>query len=119
MGWEAQVDRKAGEVRPPWSTRRRSHLAAGGLTLGAGLSARRFARARNKGTGEGRFLAPGLSIRVVQPRPSARRDTVEDRRLALLAFRDIYNTTWLIQRLDYRTPAKVRQEKLSAVAIAA
>ena len=46
-------------------------------------------------------------------------DTVEELRLALLAFRDIYNTTWLIQRLDYRTPAQVRQEKLSALAIAA
>jgi len=46
-------------------------------------------------------------------------DTVEKLRLALLAFRDIYNTTWLIQRLDYRTPAQVRQEKLSAPAIAA
>jgi putative transposase len=46
-------------------------------------------------------------------------DTVEELRLALLAFRDIYNTTWLIQRLDYRTPAQVRQLQLSAVAIAA
>ena len=45
-------------------------------------------------------------------------DTVEELRLALLAFRDIYNTTWLIQRLDYRTSAQVRQ-KLSAAAIAA
>jgi putative transposase len=46
-------------------------------------------------------------------------DTVEELRLALLAFRDIYNTTWLIQRLDYQSPAQVRQEKLSALAIAA
>jgi hypothetical protein len=29
-------------------------------------------------------------------------DTVEELRLALLTFRDIYNTTWLIQRLDLR-----------------
>ena len=46
-------------------------------------------------------------------------NTVEELRLALLAFRDIYNTTWLIQRLDYRPPAEVRQQQLSAVAIAA
>ncbi len=46
-------------------------------------------------------------------------DTVEDLRLALLAFRDTYNTTWLVQRLGYRTPAQVRQDQLSAVAIAA
>ena len=26
-------------------------------------------------------------------------NTIEDLRLALLAFRDIYNTTWLVQRL--------------------
>ena len=46
-------------------------------------------------------------------------DTVEELRLALLAFCEIYNTTSLIQRLAYRTPAQVRQEKLSAPAIAA
>jgi putative transposase len=46
-------------------------------------------------------------------------DTVEELRLALLAFRDIYNTSWLIQRLDYRPPAEVRQQQLSTVAIAA
>ena len=40
-------------------------------------------------------------------------------RLALLAFRETYNTTWLIQRLDYRPPAQIRQQQLPAVAIAA
>jgi transposase InsO family protein len=45
--------------------------------------------------------------------------TVDELRLALLAFRDTYNDTWLIQRLDYQTPAQVRQQKLSAVACAA
>ena len=46
-------------------------------------------------------------------------DTVEDLRLALLAFRDTYNTTWLVQRLGYRAPAQVRQDQLSAVTVAA
>ena len=46
-------------------------------------------------------------------------DTVEELPLALLAFRDIYNSNWLIQRLDYRTPTQVRQQQLSAFAIAA
>ena len=46
-------------------------------------------------------------------------DTVEDLRHALLAFRDIYNTTWLVQRLGYRSPNQVRQDQLSAVTIAA
>jgi putative transposase len=34
--------------------------------------------------------------------------TVEDLRLALLAFKDRYNTGWLIQRHDHRSPATVR-----------
>ena len=46
-------------------------------------------------------------------------DTVEQLRLALLDFRETYNTTWLIQRLGYRTPAAVRQALLSPAALAA
>ena len=45
-------------------------------------------------------------------------ETVEQLRLALLAFRDTYNATWLIQRLGYRTPDQVRKQ-FSAIAIAA
>jgi transposase InsO family protein len=46
-------------------------------------------------------------------------DTVEQLRLALLEFREIYNTKWLIQRLGYRTPAQARQDQLSQAALAA
>jgi len=46
-------------------------------------------------------------------------DTVEHLRLALLNFREIYNSTWLIQRLEYRTPAQARQDQLSQAALAA
>ena len=46
-------------------------------------------------------------------------DTLEELRLALLAFRDTYNTTWLIQRLRYRTPVQVRHQQLSEAAIVA
>lgn len=46
-------------------------------------------------------------------------DTVEQLRLALLNFRRTYNTTWLIQRLGYQTPAAVRQALLSPSALAA
>jgi putative transposase len=46
-------------------------------------------------------------------------DTVEQLRLALLDFREIYNTTWLIQRLGYQTPAQARQDQLSQAALAA
>jgi len=45
--------------------------------------------------------------------------TVEELRRALLAFREIYNTTWLIQRLGFQTPAAVRQARLSPAALAA
>src|SRR3954470_10440017 len=46
-------------------------------------------------------------------------DTVEELRQALLAFREIYNTTWLIERHGFQTPAAVRQSQLSSAALAA
>ena len=46
-------------------------------------------------------------------------DTVEELRLALLAFREVYNATWLIERHGFRPPAAVRGEQLSAAALAA
>ena len=46
-------------------------------------------------------------------------DTVEDLRHALLAFRDIYNTTWLIERHGYRTPTALRASQLPPAALAA
>jgi putative transposase len=46
-------------------------------------------------------------------------DTVEELRRALLAFREVYNATWLIERHGFRPPDAVRAEQLSAVALAA
>ena len=46
-------------------------------------------------------------------------DSVEELRQALLAFREVYNTTWLIERHGFRTPAAVRQSQLSSMALAA
>jgi putative transposase len=46
-------------------------------------------------------------------------DTVEDLRQALLAFRDTYNTTWLIERHGFLTPAAFRQQQLQPAARAA
>jgi transposase InsO family protein len=58
-------------------------------------------------------------------------DTVEDLRQALLVFREVYNTTWLIERREvynttwlierhgFQTPAAVRQNQLSLAARAA
>lgn len=46
-------------------------------------------------------------------------DTLEALRHALLAFRETYNTTWLIERLGFQSPAAARQARLSPAALAA
>ena len=46
-------------------------------------------------------------------------DTVEDLRAALLAFRETYNATWLIERHGFRPPAAIRNEQLPTAARAA
>ena len=45
--------------------------------------------------------------------------TIEELRLALLAFRKTYNTTWLIERHGFITPAAARQSQLQCAALAA
>jgi len=46
-------------------------------------------------------------------------DTPEALRHALLAFRETYNITWLIERLGFQSPAAARQARLSPAARAA
>jgi transposase InsO family protein len=46
-------------------------------------------------------------------------DTVEDLRVALLGFRETYNTTWLVERHGFRPPDAVRRDQLSTAALAA
>jgi putative transposase len=46
-------------------------------------------------------------------------DTVEQLRQALLAFRETYNATWLIERHGFRPPNAVRQDQLSTAALVA
>ena len=46
-------------------------------------------------------------------------DTVDELRRALLAFRETYNATWLIERHGFRPPSAVRQDQLSTAALAA
>ena len=46
-------------------------------------------------------------------------DTIEDLRQALLAFREVYNATWLIGRHGFLTPAAFRQQQLQPAALAA
>jgi putative transposase len=46
-------------------------------------------------------------------------DTVEALRAALLEFREVNNATWLIERHGFRPPSAVRQDQLSAAALAA
>jgi putative transposase len=45
--------------------------------------------------------------------------TIEELRRALLAFRQAYNATWLIERHGFRPPAAIREEQLPAAALAA
>jgi putative transposase len=46
-------------------------------------------------------------------------DTVEELRLALIAFKQTYNQTWIIERHGYRTPAQVRADQLGRMSMAA
>jgi hypothetical protein len=46
-------------------------------------------------------------------------DTIEQLRQALLAFREIYNVTWLIARHGFIAPAAFRHQQLQPAAIAA
>jgi transposase InsO family protein len=45
--------------------------------------------------------------------------TVEELRQALLAFRELYNATWLVERHGFRPPAAIREQQLPAAALAA
>ena len=46
-------------------------------------------------------------------------DTVEELRLALIAFRQTYNQSWIIERHGYRTPAQVRADQIGPTLMAA
>ena len=46
-------------------------------------------------------------------------DTIEELRRALLEFRDLYNTRWLIERHGFISPAEFRQQQLQPAANAA
>jgi putative transposase len=45
--------------------------------------------------------------------------TIEELRLALLAFQQTYNQSWIIERHGYRTPAQVRADQLVRMPMAA
>ena len=46
-------------------------------------------------------------------------ETIEDLRRALLEFRETYNSTWLIERHGFMTPADFRKNKLQPAEMAA
>ncbi len=48
-----------------------------------------------------------------------RSTTIEDLRLALQAFKQLYNQTWIIERHGYQTPARLRAEQSAAMPMAA
>jgi putative transposase len=45
--------------------------------------------------------------------------TVEELRLALQAFKQLYNQSWIVERHGYRTPAQVRAQQTAAMPMAA
>ena len=45
--------------------------------------------------------------------------TVEELRLALQAFKDLYNQSWIIERHGYKTPAQVRDSQIGPMPMAA
>jgi transposase InsO family protein len=45
--------------------------------------------------------------------------TIEELRLALIAFKRTYNQTWIIERHGYKTPAQVRADHIAQLAMAA
>ena len=45
--------------------------------------------------------------------------TVEELRLALLDFRQIYNEHWLIERHGHRSPAQFRRDQMDTMPLAA
>jgi len=46
-------------------------------------------------------------------------NTVEELRLALIAFRQTYNQSWIIERHGYQTPAQVRANQIGPMSVAA
>ena len=46
-------------------------------------------------------------------------ETIEELRQALLAFKESYNSNWLIDRHGFQTPKAVRQNQLPSAALAA
>jgi putative transposase len=57
-----------------------------------------------------------LKANLLWVRPFA---TVEELRLALQAFKETYNQSWIIERHGYKTPAQVRAEQIGPMAMAA
>ena len=45
--------------------------------------------------------------------------TVEELRLALIAFKRTYHQTWIIERHGYKTPAQIRADQISPMSVAA
>ena len=45
--------------------------------------------------------------------------TIEELHLALYAFKDTYNRTWIVERHGYQTPAAVRAAQLAPLPVAA
>jgi hypothetical protein len=69
-----------------------------------------------------RRLGPYRAILPVlwrHPYPRLHFATVEELRLALIAFQRTYNQTWIIERHGYKTPAQFRDDQIGPMPMAA
>ena len=71
-------------------------------------------------SGIGAVAAPGRERRMTANLLWIRTfRTVEELRLALINFRQIYNEHWLIQRHGHRSPAQFRRDQMDNLPLAA
>ena len=92
------------------------------MTIGAMPSARPDRRDSSLAFGRTRkamAAASGSSRTLKENLQWVRTSRSEELRQALLAFRETYNTTWLIERHGFLTPAQYRQKQLQTAAVAA
>ena len=81
-----------------------------------GLATRRLSVQEPEGNGCAERFIRVLKENLLWVR---RFDTVEELRLALIAFKQTYNQTWIIERHGYRTPAQSRADQLGRMPMAA
>jgi transposase InsO family protein len=105
-----QVDARPGAAERP----QESGAAAPGR--GGRMSRQRKTAASPEGNGCAERFIRTLKENLLWVRPF---QTIEELRQVLLAFRETYNTTWLIERHGFLSPDEYRRRQLQPLAQAA